>query len=90
MPKDPVCGMEVGPGSEPYTVEGRNVDRPGETFHFCSPMCRTTFLGDPEKFLAGTRVSMEAIERRVALYWFLLVGGLGLTIILAFLIFPGR
>ncbi len=88
MAKDPVCGMEVAPGSEPYTVDGRNVGRPGVTFHFCTPMCRTTFLGDPEKYLAGTRVSMEAIEKRVVLYWFLLIGGLGVGFVLLFLLLP--
>jgi YHS domain-containing protein len=90
MPKDLVCGMEVPTSGETFTVDGGNVGRPGNTFYFCTPMCRTTFLGDPEKFLAGTRVSMEAIEKRVMLYWLILLAAFGASLVLVFLIFPGR
>ncbi len=86
MAKDPVCGMELAPGAETFTVDGANVGRPGVVFRFCTPLCRTTFLGDPERYLAGTRVSMGAIEKRVALYWFLLVGGMGVGVVLLFVL----
>ncbi|MEM3086874.1 MAG: YHS domain-containing protein [Halobacteria archaeon] len=90
MVKDPVCGMEIPASGETFTVDGGNVGRPGTTFYFCAPMCRTTFLGDPEKFLAGTRNSMEAIEKRVMLYWFILLLGFGVSLVLVFLLLPGR
>lgn len=90
MVKDLVCGMDIPTSRETFTVDGANVNRPGNTFYFCSPMCRTTFLGDPGKSMAGTRVSMEAIERRVALYWFILLAAFGLSLVAVFLIFPGR
>lgn len=42
---DPICGMEVDPATARWTAE-----RDGETYYFCAPGCRKTFL-------AGTAVT---------------------------------
>lgn len=44
--KDPVCGMEIGVGSN--TPESRYKNR---AFYFCSEHCKETFERDPERFL---------------------------------------
>ncbi|MFQ6084714.1 MAG: YHS domain-containing protein [Candidatus Bathyarchaeia archaeon] len=45
MAKDPVCGMEVGEGSE-YKMEHK-----GEMYYFCCSTCMEQFKEDPEKYL---------------------------------------
>ena len=40
---DPVCGMSVDPLASKHRFDYR-----GETFHFCSAGCRTTFAADPQ------------------------------------------
>jgi Cu+-exporting ATPase len=46
MATDPVCGMKVDPNA------GRpSYDHAGETYHFCSPGCRSKFAADPEHYL---------------------------------------
>jgi Cu+-exporting ATPase len=40
--KDPVCGMTVD------AKTALHADYKGQTFYFCSPACRTTFLASPE------------------------------------------
>ena len=45
---DPVCGMTV----DPHTVKYRT-DHRGHTYYFCSAGCRTKFISDPQKYLAG-------------------------------------
>ncbi len=46
--KDPVCGMTVDPAVTPH-----HADHAGTTFHFCSAGCRTKFMADPARYLAG-------------------------------------
>ena len=45
--KDPVCGMvfvkEDAAGQTLYN---------GETYYFCAPSCKKTFVSEPEKYLA--------------------------------------
>ena len=44
---DPVCGMALDPRTARRTAEHR-----GQTYSFCAPGCRTTFLADPQRVLA--------------------------------------
>lgn len=46
MVKDPVCGMEVDPGSAPFRLE-----HGGRTYYFCSRHCMEEFSKDPRKYL---------------------------------------
>src|SRR5512133_505451 len=46
--RDPVCGMEVDPGSPP----GGSVHRGRYAYHFCSDRCRARFEAEPERFIA--------------------------------------
>jgi Cu+-exporting ATPase len=43
---DPICGMEVEPG----TAAGKH-EHKGQTYYFCSQYCLGKFKEDPEKFL---------------------------------------
>ncbi|HHX10274.1 MAG TPA: YHS domain-containing protein [Firmicutes bacterium] len=45
MPRDPVCGMNVRDRDKSLRSEFR-----GQTYHFCSDRCMTTFEQDPETF----------------------------------------
>src|SRR5258705_13802839 len=40
------CGMTVGPATGEHRF-----DHHGETFHFCSPGCKTKFAADPKAYL---------------------------------------
>jgi len=53
---DPVCGMIVDPSRTEH-----HAWHEGEEYHFCSAGCRTKFLADPERYLAGTTVEPEAV-----------------------------
>lgn len=44
---DPVCGMTV----DTANAKGGTFVFENETYHFCSPKCRTKFAADPHKFL---------------------------------------
>jgi Cu+-exporting ATPase len=45
MNKDPVCGMEVDP------VETRYIsDHQGQTYYFCSAVCKQRFDQNPERY----------------------------------------
>ena len=44
--RDPVCGMQVNPGSSLHTFE-----YDGTTYLFCCDGCRAAFQSNPEKFL---------------------------------------
>ncbi len=46
MAIDPVCEMEVE-----ENPESEKVLHEGETYHFCSTLCRVLFEGNPEKYL---------------------------------------
>lgn len=45
MQKDPICGMMVDESKAKHTSEHE-----GQTFHFCSATCKTTFDKDPHKY----------------------------------------
>ncbi|KAB2886053.1 MAG: heavy metal translocating P-type ATPase [Albidovulum sp.] len=45
---DPVCGMAVA-----IRPDGRHAEFGGETFHFCSAKCETTFKADPYLYASG-------------------------------------
>ena len=47
MAKDPVCGMDV---EEARAAATSNYE--GTTYYFCNPGCKTTFDGDPAKYVA--------------------------------------
>ncbi len=42
--KDPVCGMQVGPG------QGYTKNHEGHTVHFCSKKCLDKFEAEPERY----------------------------------------
>jgi heavy metal translocating P-type ATPase len=44
--KDPVCGMDVAPGTSEHHTEHR-----GQTYSFCSGHCQSKFAGDPASYL---------------------------------------
>src|SRR3984893_5385275 len=46
MAKDPVCRMNVEPGSAKHSTEYG-----GHTYYFCSQGCKTKFVADPACFL---------------------------------------
>lgn len=52
--KDPVCGMDVDPGTtEHHTVHD------GASFTFCSAHCQSRFIADPDRFLTGPAARVE-------------------------------
>ncbi len=58
--KDPVCGM--------IAKEEFRYDYKGETFYFCSDICRNRFVESPESYLRLTKLSPESVERMVAYF----------------------
>ncbi|MBE3583975.1 MAG: YHS domain-containing protein [Limnochordaceae bacterium] len=48
---DPVCKMEVDPGTAPAKSEYG-----GTTYYFCAPGCKRAFDKDPEKYIRGDGV----------------------------------
>ena len=46
MAKDPVCGMEVDPGTATQTSTYQ-----GQTYSFCAPGCKRAFEAEPQKYL---------------------------------------
>ncbi len=44
--KDPVCGMDV----DAATAAG-HTEHDGQTYHFCSPMCKEKFDRNPAQYL---------------------------------------
>jgi YHS domain-containing protein len=47
-PADPVCGMPIDPRTATRTAEFG-----GQTYYFCAPGCRKSFLAEPARFLAA-------------------------------------
>lgn len=43
--KDPVCGMAFNKDQAAATVEYQ-----GQTYYFCTPVCKTKFEKDPQKY----------------------------------------
>ncbi|PYV24045.1 MAG: copper-transporting ATPase [Acidobacteria bacterium] len=54
--KDPVCGMEVDPGTA-----AAKLDHGAHTYYFCRPGCLEKFRADPARYLAAP-ASPSAIE----------------------------
>lgn len=50
MPIDPVCGIEVGEGTE------LKVEYEGKVYYFCSPYCKAQFEANPEKYIKGKKM----------------------------------
>jgi len=53
MAKDPVCGMTINMQSAAASIRYK-----GQTYYFCSQMCKMMFEREPEKYVqseAGTR-----------------------------------
>jgi P-type Cu+ transporter len=46
LEKDPVCGMNVDPGSAKHRAEYG-----GRTYSFCSQGCKTKFAADPVSYI---------------------------------------
>lgn len=47
--RDPVCGMEFTL-EEAQSLGAESADHGDETYWFCSPVCKETFLGHPEAY----------------------------------------
>lgn len=65
MIKDPVCGMSV------KEETGIKYDHKGQTFYFCSNLCKSLFEGNPESYseLIGASAASEmATERSIAYF----------------------
>lgn len=54
MAIDPICGMTV----DEKTAQFKS-DYKGATYYFCSPGCKKTFDGDPEKYIKGGTKGMQ-------------------------------
>ena len=53
MVKDPVCGMIVNPQNA-ITVRYQ-----GQTYYFCSQMCKMMFEREPGKYVTAPRETMK-------------------------------
>jgi YHS domain-containing protein len=49
---DPVCGMAVDP-----SAASRSAEHDNQTYYFCAPGCRKSFLADPTRFLASEGIT---------------------------------
>jgi YHS domain-containing protein len=49
MAKDPICGMSVDEKSAKFKS-----DYKGNTYYFCSQVCKTTFDKNPAKYAGGS------------------------------------
>ncbi len=50
MTTDPVCGMTVNPQNAAFTVRYK-----GQTYYFCSQMCKMMFEREPEKYVKSEK-----------------------------------
>ena len=58
--KDLVCGMEVDPQSPgTYKTEVK-----GETYYFCSEICKKSFEANPEEYIRKAAAAGEADAKR--------------------------
>jgi P-type Cu+ transporter len=46
LAQDPVCGMDVNPGSAKHSAEAS-----GRAYYFCSEVCKSKFIADPARYL---------------------------------------
>jgi len=54
MMKDPVCGMTVNPQHATVSIQYK-----GQTYYFCSQLCKTMFEREPEKYVKSGEVKFE-------------------------------
>jgi YHS domain-containing protein len=54
MIKDPVCGMTVNPMSAAASFQYQ-----GQTYYFCSQLCKTMFEREPEKYVKVKETKSE-------------------------------
>lgn len=52
--KDPVCGMKINPQSAVATVQYE-----GQTYYFCSQLCKSVFERESEKYVNNTEQKSE-------------------------------
>mgnify|MGYP002382259393 CR=1 FL=1 len=57
--KDPVCGMDVDPGTTEHHAEFR-----GTAYHFCSARCLARFEADPAGFVEEFRAYHAEVTPR--------------------------
>jgi membrane fusion protein, copper/silver efflux system len=58
--RDPVCGMEVD--KVLASKAGRQVDRDGQAYFFCSDACKKRFDEEPERYLSGRHADGVALS----------------------------
>ncbi len=56
---DPVCGMEVEPGTTDLTAQINE-----ETYYFCAESCRKSFVKNPKKYLCPQPAKKKGIWGR--------------------------
>jgi len=54
MIKDPVCGMPVNPQQAAISIQFK-----GQTYYFCSQLCKTMFEREPEKYVKSEEAKSE-------------------------------
>lgn len=54
MVKDPVCGMAVNPQHAAVSIQYQ-----GQTYYFCSQLCKTMFEREPEKYVKSEETKSE-------------------------------
>ncbi len=54
MIKDPVCGMTVNLQHAVVSIQYQ-----GQTYYFCSQVCRSMFEHDPERYLMSEETKSE-------------------------------
>jgi P-type Cu+ transporter len=59
-PKDPVCGMDVVPGTAP----GGSAEYGGRTYWFCSPSCRERFVAEPNRSVGASPAAGPVTDER--------------------------
>ena len=52
--KDPVCGMMVNPQHAAASIQYQ-----GQTYYFCSQLCKTMFEREPEKYVKSEETKSE-------------------------------
>ena len=52
MAKDPVCGMQVAESTQHQS------EHMGQKFYFCSQGCKSSFDGNPMKYMGGHDMGM--------------------------------
>jgi YHS domain-containing protein len=60
LEKDPVCGIDVDPGSAKHSDEYG-----GHTYYFCSQGCKTKFVADAVSYIGEKPKPAQCIQRSV-------------------------